>query len=110
MSASSFLGQEVDSFKSSMYSSVTLPEESSTDLLAMFFDQGVSGSLESDINLTVAQEQKFTIREISPEWGYGTEATKVCFVYFKVCACVYCLFWYLQMKLGKLPSTSGCIS
>ncbi|KAL5552631.1 hypothetical protein UlMin_040032 [Ulmus minor] len=101
--ASSFLGQEVDSFKSSMYSSVTLPEESSTDLLAMFFDQGVSGSLESDINLTVAQEQKFTIREISPEWGYGTEATKIIVVGSFLCdsseSAWHCMFGDVEVPV-----------
>ncbi|GMJ09671.1 hypothetical protein like AT1G67310 [Hibiscus trionum] len=29
------------------------------------------------LSLTVAQKQKFTIQEISPEWGYTSEVTKV---------------------------------
>ncbi|TXG67144.1 hypothetical protein EZV62_008419 [Acer yangbiense] len=44
----------------------------------MFFDQDQIGvPLEGYLSLTVAQKQKLTIREISPEWGYTTEATKV---------------------------------
>ncbi|KAK1584696.1 hypothetical protein Q3G72_035326 [Acer saccharum] len=47
----------------------------------MFFDQDqISVPLEGDLSLTVAQKQKFTIGEISPEWGYTTEATKVIIV------------------------------
>ncbi|CAN6548676.1 unnamed protein product [Malus baccata var. baccata] len=47
------------------------------DYYTQLFEQGQIGSLDSDISLTVAQNQKFTIREISPEWGYATEVTKV---------------------------------
>ncbi|RXH71603.1 hypothetical protein DVH24_025104 [Malus domestica] len=47
------------------------------DYYTQLFEQGQIGSVDSDISLTVAQNQKFTIREISPEWGYATEATKV---------------------------------
>ncbi|KAM0987749.1 hypothetical protein ACFX2J_011775 [Malus domestica] len=68
------LPQEVDSFNLSPYSSVT---GTHSDYYTQLFEQGQIGSLESDVSLTVAQNQKFTIREISPEWGYATEATKV---------------------------------
>ncbi|KAB2599111.1 calmodulin-binding transcription activator 4-like [Pyrus ussuriensis x Pyrus communis] len=68
------LPQEVDSFKLSPYSSVT---GTHSDYYTQLFEQGQIGSLESDISLTVAQNQKFTVQEISPEWGYATEATKV---------------------------------
>ncbi|KAM2334226.1 hypothetical protein ACFXTH_011800 [Malus domestica] len=68
------LPQEVDSFNLSPYSSVT---GTHSDYFTQLFEQGQIGSLESDVSLTVAQNQKFTIREISPEWGYDTEATKV---------------------------------
>ncbi|GJX05581.1 ankyrin repeat-containing protein [Tanacetum coccineum] len=37
-------------------------------------------SLASESSLTIAQEQKFTIREISPEWVYVTEPSKVLIV------------------------------
>lgn len=71
---SSLLPQQVDSFKISPYSSVI---ETHSDYYTSFFEQEQIGHLDSDISLTVAQKQKFTIREISPEWGYATEATKV---------------------------------
>ncbi|KAK2639236.1 hypothetical protein Ddye_027031 [Dipteronia dyeriana] len=42
----------------------------------MFFYQDQIGvPLEGDLSLTVAQKQIFTIREISLDWGYTTEAT-----------------------------------
>ncbi|KAJ9563960.1 hypothetical protein OSB04_009120 [Centaurea solstitialis] len=51
------------------------------NLYSTIFDQGQTGTpLASDSSLTIAQEQKFTIREISPEWGYATERTKVLIV------------------------------
>ncbi|KAK0600134.1 hypothetical protein LWI29_011983 [Acer saccharum] len=72
------LPQEVNSFKSPAYSSVIGTHETNSDYNTMFFDQDQIGvPLEGDLSLTVAQKQKFTIREISPEWGYTTEATKV---------------------------------
>ncbi|KAK0602421.1 hypothetical protein LWI29_033183 [Acer saccharum] len=75
------LPQEVNSFKSPAYSSVIGNNETNSDYNTMFFDQDqISVPLEGDLSLTVAQKQKFTIREISPEWGYTTEATKVIIV------------------------------
>ncbi|KAL3511453.1 hypothetical protein ACH5RR_030854 [Cinchona calisaya] len=52
---------------------LTNPESYTT-----LFDQGQNGfSLEDDLGLTIAKKQKFTIREISPEWVYALETTKV---------------------------------
>ncbi|XP_061991511.1 calmodulin-binding transcription activator 4 isoform X1 [Rosa rugosa] len=65
--------QEVDIFKSPFSSAI----ETHSDYFTSFFEQGQMGNLESDISLTVAQTQKFTIREISPEWGDANEPTKV---------------------------------
>lgn len=76
--ASSLLPQQVDSFKISPYSSAI---ETHSDYYTSFFEEEQIGHLDSDISLTVSQKQKFTIREISPEWGYATEATKVCFLF-----------------------------
>lgn len=66
---------EVDGFKISPYLSTV---ETHPDYFTSFFEQVHMGSLDSDISLTVAQKQKFTIREISPEWGGANEPTKVC--------------------------------
>ncbi|KAL5760214.1 hypothetical protein ACOSP7_018715 [Xanthoceras sorbifolium] len=75
------LPQEVNSSKRPAYSSVIGTYETNSDYNTMFFDQDEIGvPLEGDLSLTVAQKQKFTIREISPEWGYTTEATKVIIV------------------------------
>ena len=64
------LPQEVNSFKSPAYSSVIGTHETNSDYSTMFFDQDQIGvPLGGDLSLTVAQKQKFTIREISPEWG-----------------------------------------
>ncbi|GJZ19925.1 calmodulin-binding transcription activator 4-like protein isoform X2 [Tanacetum coccineum] len=43
-------------------------------------DTNIGTSLASDSSLTIAQEQTFTIREISPEWVYVTEPSKVLIV------------------------------
>lgn len=52
--------------------------ETNSGYYTTLFDQGQIGMpLEADSSLTVAQKQKFTIREISPEWSYATESTKV---------------------------------
>lgn len=73
------LPKEADRFKFPAYSSVIETHETNVDYYMTFFDQGHTGMpLESDSSLTVAQKQKFSIREISPEWGYANEATKVC--------------------------------
>lgn len=50
-----------------------------SDYYSTLFDQNqFAAPLDVDSSLTVAQKQKFTIKEVSPEWGYATEATKVC--------------------------------
>ncbi|PON54974.1 Serine/threonine protein kinase [Trema orientale] len=76
--ASLLLGQEVDNLKISPCPSEIHGTDS--DYYAMLFDQGQIGPLESDMSLTLSQKQKFTIQEISPEWGYATEATKIIIV------------------------------
>ncbi|KAK1294278.1 Calmodulin-binding transcription activator 4 [Acorus calamus] len=49
-----------------------------SDYNEMWFDQSQTQSpLDADSNLTVAQNQRFKIREISPEWAYSTENSKV---------------------------------
>lgn len=54
-------------------------QETSSDYYETLFDQNQIGSpLDVDSSFTVAQKQKFTVRDLSPEWGYATEATKVC--------------------------------
>ncbi|KAJ6326298.1 hypothetical protein OIU78_013410 [Salix suchowensis] len=79
--SSSLLPQEFEGFEIPTYSSVTETHENNADCYAMLYDQGYLGMpIEADSSLTVAQQQKFSIREISPQWGYATEATKVIIV------------------------------
>ncbi|XP_071705559.1 calmodulin-binding transcription activator 4-like [Rutidosis leptorrhynchoides] len=73
--------QKLQDSRSSAYSHATNMYQSDVDLYSTLFDQGqIETPLASDSSLTVSQEQKFTIREISPEWGYATEPTKVLIV------------------------------
>ncbi|KAG2706574.1 hypothetical protein I3760_05G109900 [Carya illinoinensis] len=67
-----------DSFKFPEYSSAIETHEITSDYYTTLLRQDQTGMLlEANSSLTVAEKQKFTIREISPEWGYETEATKV---------------------------------
>ncbi|XP_050205101.2 calmodulin-binding transcription activator 4 isoform X2 [Mercurialis annua] len=67
-----------DNFEIPTHSSVTDTYDAHPDYFSMLYDQsGLLLPIEADLSLTVAELQKFTIREISPEWGYSAEATKV---------------------------------
>ncbi|CAL9165164.1 unnamed protein product [Musa hybrid cultivar] len=49
-----------------------------SEFSSMLFDNNHFGaSLGTDSSLTVAQKQQFSIREISPEWAFSYESTKV---------------------------------
>ncbi|XP_011071238.1 calmodulin-binding transcription activator 4-like isoform X1 [Sesamum indicum] len=70
--------QHVDSQKYHAYSSVPHAYGTTQHYYSSLFDQDGSGtSLESNISLTCAQKQKFTIREISPDWCYSSEGAKI---------------------------------
>lgn len=67
------LPQEVEDFNFAAYSpAINIYSTNSDHYKAMF-------ELEASSSLTVGQKQKFTIHEISPDWGYAHEATKVSF-------------------------------
>ncbi|GFY88119.1 calmodulin-binding transcription activator protein with CG-1 and Ankyrin domain [Actinidia rufa] len=76
------LSQEVENFNFPACSPVTMFRHTDhLDYLTTLFDQGQIGlDLKTDSRLTIAQKQKFTVREMSPEWGYAYEATKVVIV------------------------------
>ncbi|XP_019460388.1 PREDICTED: calmodulin-binding transcription activator 4 isoform X1 [Lupinus angustifolius] len=75
------LPQGVDGDKFPPYSSMVGTQQSNSDYYATLFDQSQIGApLHTDSSLTVAQNQKFTIKEVSPEWGYTTKTTKVIIV------------------------------
>lgn len=76
--ASVLLPDDLEDFKFPAYTPARSLSESYPDFYSTLFDQSQSGMpLESDTSLTIAQEQKFAIREIAPDWGYASEPTKV---------------------------------
>ncbi|XP_021999261.1 calmodulin-binding transcription activator 4 isoform X1 [Helianthus annuus] len=76
--SSIFLSQELEDSTFPGYIPPKNMFQSDADLYSTLFDQGqIETPLTSDSSLTIAQVQKFSIREISPEWGYVTEPTKV---------------------------------
>ncbi|XP_022725125.1 calmodulin-binding transcription activator 4-like isoform X2 [Durio zibethinus] len=79
--SSVLLPQEVENVELPSYSSAIQTIDTNSDYYTMLFNQEEIGiPLVTDSSLTVAQKQKFTIREISPEWGNYSEATKVIIV------------------------------
>ncbi|XP_021997158.1 calmodulin-binding transcription activator 4 isoform X2 [Helianthus annuus] len=95
--SSVLLPHELEDFKLSTYTPARNLSESYPDFYSTMFDQGQSGlPLDSDSSLTIAQEQKFTIREIAPEWGYASERTKVLIIGTFTCDSSnrqwYCMF------------------
>ncbi|KAH7857892.1 hypothetical protein Vadar_017648 [Vaccinium darrowii] len=81
LSTSISLSQEVEHFKYPAHSPLTNFLCTNPYQFTTPFDQDQIGIyLEADSSLTISQKQKFTIREISPEWGFSTLATKVIIV------------------------------
>lgn len=77
------LHQEVENFEIPAYAPVIGSHETNPDYYSMLYDPGQLGvPIEADSSLTVAQQQKFIIWEISPDWGFTSEATKVGFIQF----------------------------
>ncbi|PKI76989.1 hypothetical protein CRG98_002492 [Punica granatum] len=60
-------------------SEVEIPETSLEDY-SHLFDQIPLGMLPESSSLTVAQVQKYSIKDISPQWSYSNEATKIIMV------------------------------
>ncbi|XWS63886.1 hypothetical protein CRYUN_Cryun06bG0139700 [Craigia yunnanensis] len=79
--SSVLLCREVENVEIPSYSSAIQAVDTNSDYYTMLFNEDEIGiPLATDSSLTVAQKQKFTVREISPEWGYSSEATKVIIV------------------------------
>ncbi|KAK1415859.1 hypothetical protein QVD17_31647 [Tagetes erecta] len=88
---------EREDFKFPSYIPARNLSESYPDIDSTLFDEGQNGMpLESDSSFTIAPEQKFTIREIAPEWGYTSEPTKVLIIGNFTCDLTkrqwYCMF------------------
>ncbi|CAA0831591.1 Calmodulin-binding transcription activator 4 [Striga hermonthica] len=76
--ASSLSIKEADSLQYPAYSPGPHAYRSTPDCYSSLFEQDVLGiPLENNISLTISQKQKFTIREISPEWCYTSEGAKI---------------------------------
>ncbi|KAH9772540.1 calmodulin-binding transcription activator 4 [Citrus sinensis] len=72
--------QEVKKFEIPEYSSLIGTQQTNSNYTTIFYQDHIGVPLEADLRLTVAQKQKFAIREISPDWGYANESTKVIIV------------------------------
>ncbi|KAG2322130.1 hypothetical protein Bca52824_015343 [Brassica carinata] len=73
------LPQELDSSLQlpPCYSELVAPENNGDHSRLMVDEEQTGPPLEQVMNHTVAYNQKFTIQDISPEWGYANETTKV---------------------------------
>ncbi|GAA0158778.1 DNA-binding transcription factor [Lithospermum erythrorhizon] len=75
------VSQDFESFEYHRYPPSINFYHSDPNDFATILDQSPNGdSLEDGSSLTISQKQKFSIQEISPEWGYATETTKVIIV------------------------------
>ncbi|KAL9226412.1 hypothetical protein vseg_002230 [Gypsophila vaccaria] len=86
------------------YSSQMYPVCSESSM--MLLDPSVGMPLTTDSSLTVAKEQRFTIREISPEWGFANDSTKVIIIGSFLCDpsdCTWhCMFGDVEVPLQIL--------
>ncbi|GLT73799.1 hypothetical protein SLA2020_456330 [Shorea laevis] len=105
--------QEVRSADIPPHSSAIETVETNSDYYTMLFNQGQIGSpLPADSNVIIAQKQKFTIQEVSPDWGYSTESTKVIIVGSFLCdpsASVWaCMFGETEVPVKLLREGVIC--
>ncbi|KAF6148457.1 hypothetical protein GIB67_038812 [Kingdonia uniflora] len=104
-SSSMSLLHEVDNFGVSTHSSGFSVSEAKPDYYSTWLDQKtqVSNPLGAVSNLTLGQKQRFTIREVSPEWGYATEHTKVIIIGSFLCnpsECTWsCMFGDIEVPV-----------
>ncbi|KAK9751182.1 hypothetical protein RND81_02G248100 [Saponaria officinalis] len=86
------------------YSSQLYPVSSESSM--MLLDPSVGVPIATGSSLTVAKEQRFTIREISPEWGFVNDSTKVVIVGSFLCDpsdCTWhCMFGDVEVPLQIL--------
>ncbi|KAM7487124.1 hypothetical protein LguiB_024608 [Lonicera macranthoides] len=105
--------QEVEDFKFPTYSSAVNTYGTNPDYYTSFFDDAEIGMpLEADSSLTIAQKQKFMIREISPEWGYSSEATKIIVIGSFLCdpsdSAWTCMFGDIEVPLQIIQEGVIC--
>uniref|UniRef100_A0A5B7B9D0 Putative calmodulin-binding transcription activator 4 isoform X2 n=1 Tax=Davidia involucrata TaxID=16924 RepID=A0A5B7B9D0_DAVIN len=105
--------QEVENFKFPAYTPATNTHETNSGYYTTLFDQDqIAMSLEADSSITIAEKQKFTIREISPEWGYASEATKVIIIGSFLCdpsECEWtCMFGDIEVPIQIIQEGVIC--
>ncbi|KAL7171792.1 hypothetical protein ACSBR2_036456 [Camellia fascicularis] len=102
------LSEGVENFKFPAYSPETNIRHTEPNYFTTLFDL----DLDTDTSLTIAQKQKFTIREISPEWGYAFEATKVVIVGSFLCnpseAAWTCMFGDIEVPVQIIQEGVIC--
>ncbi|KAK8659495.1 hypothetical protein V6N13_029695 [Hibiscus sabdariffa] len=78
--SSVFLRQEVENVEIPSGPAAIQDLGTGSNYYKIFNQEEIGIPLAPGLSLTVAQKQKFTIREISPQWGYTSEVTKVIIV------------------------------
>ncbi|KAM7468779.1 hypothetical protein LguiB_016341 [Lonicera macranthoides] len=111
--SSMLLPQEGEAFKLPTYPPTINTYGTNPDYNTTLFDQGQIGTpVEAYSSSTVEQKQKFTIREISPEWGYASETTKVIIIGSFLCDpsdCAWtCMFGDTEVPLQIIQEGVMC--
>ncbi|KAJ8547724.1 hypothetical protein K7X08_011310 [Anisodus acutangulus] len=105
--------KQLEDFKYPTYPPEITTFGSNPDQYTTIFDQDQIGtSLEDEMSLTIAQKQKFTIRDISPDWGYSSEATKVVIIGSFLCnpsECTWtCMFGDIEVPVQIIQEGVIC--
>ncbi|GAB4839753.1 hypothetical protein Ancab_020463 [Ancistrocladus abbreviatus] len=105
--------QEAEIFSVPLYSFATSSCNTKQDYYSVLLDRSQFGMpFEVDSSLTIPQEQKFTIREISPEWGFANEATKVIIIGSFLCDpsdCTWtCMFGDIEVPMQMIQDGVLC--
>lgn len=83
-----------------------------TDMSTLLLDPSFGMPLEVDSSLTVAKDQRFTIHEISPEWGFTDDSTKVIIIGSFLCdpsECMWhCMFGDIEVPLHIIQNGVLC--
>ncbi|XP_052622957.1 calmodulin-binding transcription activator 4 isoform X2 [Lactuca sativa] len=99
------LPQEIEDFKFPAYTPDRNLSDRYPDFYSTFFDQGQTEMpLESNLGLSISQEQKFNIRDIAPESGSASESTKVLIIGKFTCdSDTYKNKWYCMFGETEVP-------
>lgn len=88
------LPQEDEEFKFSAHPHATnFYEANLYHFTGMLKQDQIGVPLQATPSPTISKKQKFTLHEISPNWGYANETTKVCFLTIYVKRKILCLYF-----------------